>query len=80
MQHSIWSRSLEVTDEEVRVSDLKNDLSITQLSSLNLANNLFTSIPLALPCLAVNLTRLNMSYNSLRSMGHVCINNYNSLN
>lgn len=42
-----------------------------QLTYLNLANNLFTSIPLALPCLAVNLTRLNMSYNSLRSMGHV---------
>lgn len=36
------------------------------LTNLNLANNLFTSIPLTLPCLAVNLTRLNMSYNSLR--------------
>lgn len=71
MRHNVWSKSLEVTDQELRLPDAKNDLSVSQLSSLNLANNLFTSIPLALPCLAVNLTRLNMSYNSLRSMGHI---------
>lgn len=71
MRHNVWSKSLEVTDQELRLSDVKNDQSVSQLSSLNLANNLFTSIPLALPCLAVNLTRLNMSYNSLRSMGHI---------
>ncbi|XP_070508188.1 leucine-rich repeat serine/threonine-protein kinase 1 isoform X2 [Chironomus tepperi] len=71
MRHNVWSRSLEVTDQELRLVDAKNDQSVSQLSSLNLANNLFTSIPLALPCLAVNLTRLNMAYNSLRSMGHI---------
>ncbi|CRK89702.1 CLUMA_CG003464, isoform A [Clunio marinus] len=71
MRHNVWSKSLEVTDQELRLSDAKNDQSVSQLSSLNLANNLFTSIPLALPCLAVNLTRLNLSYNSLRSMGHI---------
>lgn len=71
VRHHIWSKSLEVTDQELRLPDAKNDNTVSQLSSLNLANNLFTSIPLALPCLAVNLTRLNMSYNSLRSMGHV---------
>lgn len=71
MRHNIWSKSLEVTDQEIRLPDTKNDLSVSQLSNLNLANNLFTSIPLALPCLAVNLTRLNISYNSLRSMGHI---------
>jgi Leucine-rich repeat (LRR) protein len=71
LHHNIWSKTLEVTDQEVRLPDAKNDTTVSQLSSLNLANNLFTSIPLALPCLAVNLTRLNMSYNSLRSMGHV---------
>ncbi|XP_055623482.1 leucine-rich repeat serine/threonine-protein kinase 1 isoform X2 [Toxorhynchites rutilus septentrionalis] len=71
VKHHIWSKSLEVTDQELRLPDSKNDNTVSQLSSLNLANNLFTSIPLALPCLAVNLTRLNMSYNSLRSMGHV---------
>uniref|UniRef100_A0A182PFW2 non-specific serine/threonine protein kinase n=1 Tax=Anopheles epiroticus TaxID=199890 RepID=A0A182PFW2_9DIPT len=71
VRHHIWARSLEVTEQELRLSDARNDSALSQLSSLNLANNLFTSIPLALPCLAVNLTRLNMSYNSLRSMGHV---------
>ncbi|XP_053686186.1 leucine-rich repeat serine/threonine-protein kinase 1 isoform X3 [Sabethes cyaneus] len=71
VKHHIWSKSLEVTDQELRLPDSKNDHTVSQLSALNLANNLFTSIPLALPCLAVNLTRLNMSYNSLRSMGHV---------
>lgn len=71
MRHNVWSKSLEVTDQELRLPDAKLDLTVSQLSSLNLANNLFTSIPLALPCLAVNLTRLNMSYNSLRSMGHI---------
>jgi Leucine-rich repeat (LRR) protein len=41
------------------------------LASLNLAHNLFNSIPVALPCLAVSLVRLNMAYNSLRSMSHI---------
>ncbi|XP_052864950.1 leucine-rich repeat serine/threonine-protein kinase 1 [Anopheles cruzii] len=71
VKHNIWSRSLEVTEQELRLPDSRYDSTLSQLSSLNLANNLFTSIPLALPCLAVNLTRLNLSYNSLRSMGHV---------
>uniref|UniRef100_A0A1S4G9X9 non-specific serine/threonine protein kinase n=1 Tax=Anopheles gambiae TaxID=7165 RepID=A0A1S4G9X9_ANOGA len=71
VRHHIWARSLEVTEQELRLADARHDSALSQLSSLNLANNLFTSIPLALPCLAVNLTRLNMSYNSLRSMGHV---------
>lgn len=71
IHHNVWSKSLEVTEQEVQLPDAKNDLTVSQLSSLNLANNLFTSIPLALPCLAVNLTRLNLSYNSLRSMGHI---------
>jgi Leucine-rich repeat (LRR) protein len=71
IRHNIWSKSLEVTDQEMQLTDAKNDNSVSQMSSLNLANNLFTSIPLALPCLGVNLTRLNISYNSLRSMGHV---------
>ncbi|ETN67521.1 Leucine-rich repeat kinase [Anopheles darlingi] len=71
VRHHVWSRSLEVTEQELRLPDARHDSALSQLSSLNLANNLFTSIPLALPCLAVNLTRLNLSYNSLRSMGHV---------
>lgn len=70
VKHHIWNKSVEVTEQI-----LHNDESITekasQLSALNLAHNLFTSIPVVLPCLAVNLTRLNMAYNSLRSMSHI---------
>ncbi|XP_030371278.1 leucine-rich repeat serine/threonine-protein kinase 1 isoform X2 [Scaptodrosophila lebanonensis] len=68
---NIWSASLEVTDNELKWHEVKPEDGASQLSSLNIANNLFTSIPAALPCLALNLTRLNLSYNSLRSMGHV---------
>ncbi|XP_063703322.1 leucine-rich repeat serine/threonine-protein kinase 1 isoform X2 [Culicoides brevitarsis] len=71
VHHHIWSKTLEITEQELRLPDARLDNSVSQLSSLNLANNLFVSIPVALPCLAVNLTRLNMAYNSLRSMGHV---------
>ncbi|XP_049820088.1 leucine-rich repeat serine/threonine-protein kinase 1 isoform X2 [Aethina tumida] len=69
-KHHIWSKSVEVTEQI-----LHNDESITekssQLSALNLAHNLFTNIPVVLPCLAVNLTRLNMAFNTLRSMSHI---------
>ncbi|KAJ8705805.1 hypothetical protein PYW08_012851 [Mythimna loreyi] len=41
------------------------------LSALNLAHNQFTCVPCALACRAPNLTRLNMAYNSLRSMSYV---------
>uniref|UniRef100_A0A2H1VY93 SFRICE_009338 n=1 Tax=Spodoptera frugiperda TaxID=7108 RepID=A0A2H1VY93_SPOFR len=41
------------------------------LTALNLAHNQFTCVPVALACRAPNLTRLNMAYNSLRSMSYV---------
>lgn len=66
----MWCKSIDVTEQI-----LHNDETITerssQLSALNLAHNLFTSIPVMLPCLAVNLTRLNLAFNSLRSMSHI---------
>lgn len=71
VHRNLWSNNLEVTDNEMKWMELKHDEGVSQLNSLNIANNLFTSIPAALPCLAVNLTRLNMAYNNLRSMGHV---------
>ncbi|XP_069680319.1 leucine-rich repeat serine/threonine-protein kinase 1 isoform X2 [Periplaneta americana] len=70
MHHNIWSRSVEVT-EQILHHDDENEDNCSQLSALNLAHNQFTSVPVALPCLAVNLTRLNLSYNSLRSMSHI---------
>ncbi|XP_021920937.1 leucine-rich repeat serine/threonine-protein kinase 1 isoform X3 [Zootermopsis nevadensis] len=68
--HNIWSRSVEVT-EQILHHDDENEGNCSQLSALNLAHNQFTSVPVALSCLAVNLTRLNLSYNSLRSMSHI---------
>ncbi|CAG4936611.1 unnamed protein product [Parnassius apollo] len=41
------------------------------LASLNLSHNQFTNVPPPLACLAPALTRLNMAYNSLRSMSYV---------
>lgn len=69
-KHHIWSKSVEVTEQIMHNDDSVTEQS-SQLSSLNLAHNLFASIPVVLPCLAVNLTRLNMSFNSLRSMSHI---------
>ncbi|KAF5301002.1 hypothetical protein FQR65_LT08985 [Abscondita terminalis] len=70
VKHHIWSKNVEVTEQI-----LHNDESVmekaSQLFALNLAHNLFASVPVVLPCLAVNLTRLNMSFNSLRSMSHI---------
>ena len=63
---NLWSNALDIIDNDVKWNESKKEEGVSQLNSLNIANNLFTSIPAALPCLGVNLTRLNMSYNSLR--------------
>lgn len=69
IHQNVWSKSLEIVDRDTtQFSELRGS---SALRNLNLSNNLFTSIPPALPCLAENLSRLNMSYNNLRSMGHV---------
>lgn len=65
LHHSVWSKNLEISEQDMPICGSRN-VDSGHLTNLNLANNLFTSIPLTLPCLAVNLTRLNMSYNSLR--------------
>lgn len=64
----VWTKSVQVSE---KVSDDNESGARSVLTSLNLAHNLFNSIPVALPCLAVNLVRLNMAYNSLRSMSHI---------
>ncbi|XP_036345648.1 leucine-rich repeat serine/threonine-protein kinase 1 [Rhagoletis pomonella] len=71
IHRNVWANSLDITDNDMKWNKPKKEEGVSKLNSLNIANNLFTSIPVVLPCLAVNLTRLNMSYNSLRSMGHV---------
>lgn len=69
-RHHLWSKHVEVT-EQILHNDETLQEKCSQLSALNLAHNLFTGIPVVLPCLAVNLTRLNMAFNSLRSMSHI---------
>lgn len=64
-----WTKSVRVMEKVSDDTEQTNNKSV--LASLNLAHNLFTSIPVALPCLAVSLVRLNMAYNSLRSMSHI---------
>lgn len=64
----VWTSSIQVSEK--MNDDTEND-NKSVLASLNLAHNLFNSIPVALPCLAVSLVRLNMAYNSLRSMSHI---------
>ncbi|XP_037942769.1 leucine-rich repeat serine/threonine-protein kinase 1 isoform X2 [Teleopsis dalmanni] len=71
LHRNIWCSSLDIIDNDLKWNESKQEDGASQLNSINIANNLFTSIPVALPCLAVSLTRLNMSYNNLRSMGHV---------
>ncbi|XP_055377695.1 leucine-rich repeat serine/threonine-protein kinase 1 [Condylostylus longicornis] len=68
-----WSQLLDINDRDIHWNFENNDKDskVSSLSALNLSNNLFTSVPIVLPCLANNLTRLNMSYNNLRSMGHI---------
>ncbi|CAG2165886.1 unnamed protein product [Oppiella nova] len=70
---NIWNQNVEVVavahnDEE---SDPRHNC---KLVSLNLSHNGFQRIPPTLSCLAINLTRLNMSYNCLQSLG--CVKSY----
>lgn len=67
---NIWSKNIEVIEHSL-VNEGDNDSQYCQISWLNLAHNQFTSVPPLLPCLAVNLSRLNLSYNRLRSMSHI---------
>ncbi|XP_012258936.2 leucine-rich repeat serine/threonine-protein kinase 1 [Athalia rosae] len=64
----VWTGSVQVSE---KLSDGSESGARSVLASLNLAHNLFNSIPVSLPCLAVSLVRLNMAYNSLRSMSHI---------
>lgn len=57
---NVWGSSVEIT-EQIVVNECQQNCS--RLTSLNLAHNPIDSVPPVLACLALNLTRLNMSYN-----------------
>ncbi|CAB0014704.1 unnamed protein product [Nesidiocoris tenuis] len=69
--HNVWSKNVEVIEHMVTNDDEGNGPQFCPITMLNLSHNQFTSVPQNLPCLAVNLTRLNLSDNRLRSMSHI---------
>ncbi|XP_050524105.1 leucine-rich repeat serine/threonine-protein kinase 1 isoform X2 [Daktulosphaira vitifoliae] len=71
VHHNVWNRSVEIMEQIIRADETEVKSNSSQLSTLNLSHNQFSSIPPVLSCLAVNLTRLNMSYNCLRTMSYV---------
>ncbi|GBP27199.1 hypothetical protein EVAR_15972_1 [Eumeta japonica] len=62
-----WRRALDAAAEPAPREPPPGSI----LTSLNLSHNQFTCVPPSLACLAPRLTRLNMAYNSLRSMSYV---------
>ncbi|XP_067128785.1 leucine-rich repeat serine/threonine-protein kinase 1 [Centruroides vittatus] len=66
---NLWSHSIEIIEASLN-DDLEKE-QYCQLTSLNLSHNAYKTIPPVLACFAVNLSRLNMSYNRLVDMGSV---------
>ena len=58
--HTLWSSAIQIQESLSVGLDSNNG---SNLQSLNLSHNSFTTVPVGLPCLAVSLTRLNLSYN-----------------
>lgn len=67
---NIWNSAVNITERIVTEECEKN---CSQLTSLNLAHNSFDSVPPMLACIAVNLLKLNMSYNRY----HLCFKDVN---
>uniref|UniRef100_A0A6A7FVB2 non-specific serine/threonine protein kinase n=2 Tax=Hirondellea gigas TaxID=1518452 RepID=A0A6A7FVB2_9CRUS len=73
--HSLWTQAVQV-QESLSSPASREDRAgggavvVTScLQSLNLSHNAFTAAPPGLPCLALQLSRLNLSYNRLSAMG-----------
>ena len=56
------------TESELPTILSREEYETSVLSSLNLSQNMFTKIPVQLPCLAPNLQRINMSHNQITSV------------
>ncbi|XP_071041167.1 leucine-rich repeat serine/threonine-protein kinase 1 isoform X3 [Parasteatoda tepidariorum] len=69
LHHNFWSSSIKIVESSNGNETGKNQKC--QLAALNLAHNAYETIPPILSCFAVNLARLNMSYNRLTEMGPV---------
>ena len=70
LHHNLFASQVILTKSSFHEDELQRSQSCP-LSLLNLSHNGFTSIPSVLSCVAINLSRLNFSYNCLTSMGSV---------
>jgi len=75
-----WEREIDVTNDicsEMKLQgdkeDSSLDLSTSKITYLNLSHNSFTNIPPVLACVAVDLVRLNLSYNRITTLGDICL-------
>ncbi|GIX66529.1 hypothetical protein CEXT_19851 [Caerostris extrusa] len=69
LHHNLWSNSVKIVESANGSEADKNHRC--QLAALNLAHNAYEVVPPILSCFAVNLARLNVSYNRLTEMGPV---------
>ena len=72
---SMWSTSVDI-QEKVSAFQYEEDKDKdgpveSKLTTLNLAHNSFSVVPKCLACLAPNLARLNLAYNSISKIGSV---------
>lgn len=65
-----WSNKIELVNS-VYIEDETEKANQSKLVQLNLSHNSFTTIPDILSCAAPSLSRLNLSYNCLKTMGSV---------
>ena len=71
VHQNLYGKQVMLTSNIPNINGDRDKDKICQLSILNLSHNAFSSIPHVLACVAVNLTRLNLSYNCLTSIGSV---------
>ncbi|KAI1294731.1 Leucine-rich repeat serine/threonine-protein kinase 1 [Halotydeus destructor] len=68
---NLWANEISITSTSYQEENLAEKNQICKLSLLNLSHNGFTSVPQSLSCFATSLTRLNLSYNCLTTIGSV---------
>ena len=70
-KHHLWTNQIEINDQILHFNDDNHVEKTSLISSLNLSHNLFTNMPPMLACLSPKLSKLNLSYNSLRNMAFI---------
>jgi len=68
--HGLWRSKINVLANP-DLSDKLKTVTANSLVALNLAHNSFSRLPKVLACLGTSIQRLNISYNNLKTMGHI---------